>query len=176
MAQGSIQERAYLVVDDPHGLWRHPFGPVLRFTYIDFESGVQETVDSGWADTLPIGRAEPFKTFIGLASKEIQVNFTFQNFGGDLETEVLLPARFLDALKYPLYSVQQEISYAPPTCILKIGTLFIGRVILSSGSPTWKAPVDPDTLLPHTCEFSATFSVVRRFQPDLSYRFDGEWQ
>lgn len=161
----------------PHeNLWRHPFGSILRFTYIDFEAGISESVTPNWVDTDVIARAEPYKTFAGSSSREIQLNFTFINQTGDLNSEVVLPGRFLDALKMPVYSPQSGISYAPPTCLLKIGNLLTARVVLTGGDLQWKGPVDVVTLLPHVCEFAATFSVVRRFQSDLSYNFAGQWQ
>lgn len=179
MVDQNLGERATLMIDPTWAygsLWKHPFGKILRFIYIDFEQGIQENVSPSWTDTDVIGRAEPYKTFTGLPSREIEVTFTFMNQSGDLDNEVVQPARFLDALKYPVYSAQQNVSYPPPTCILKIGSLLLARVILISGNITWKGPVDPDTLLPHMCEFPASFAVVRRFQSDLSYQFNGQWQ
>lgn len=179
MVDTNLGDRATLMIDPtwPYtSLWRHPFGSILRFIYIDFDNGIQESVTPNWSDTDVIGRAEPYKTFSGLPSREIHINFTFLNQSGDLNQEVVLPARFLDALKYPVYSTQSGISYAPPTCILKIGALLLARVVLTGGDLSWKGPVDPETLLPFQCEFQASFAVVRRFQPDLSYNFNGQWQ
>lgn len=181
MVDATFGNLAFLTLDpalDPgvRALWRHPHGEVLWFTYVDFEQGIGESVAPNYSDTDVIGRAEPFKAFVGLPSREITLNFTFQVQTGDLEHEVVLPGRFLDALKYPLYSTQQNRSYPPPVCLLKIGELLTARVVLTGGDPLWKGPVDLDTLLPHTCEFQATFAVVRRIQPDLVYRFRGEWQ
>lgn len=179
MTDANLGERATLMIDPswPHqALWNHPFGSILRFTYIDFEQGIQESVTPNWADTDVIGRAEPYKTFAGLPSREIQITFQFVNQTGNLNQEVVLPARFLDALKYPVYSTQSGFSYPPPTCLLKIGDLLTARVVLTGGDLAWKGPVDVDTLLPYQCEFQATFAVVRRFQPDLSYPFNGLWK
>jgi len=181
MPDATLGDLAFLRIDpslDPavKALWQHPYGDTLRFTYVDFEQGVGESVAPNYADTDVIGRAEPYKAFVGLPSREITLNFTFQVQDGDLLSEVVMAGRFLDALKYPLYSPQQDLSYPPPACILKIGALLTARVVLTGGDPQWKGPVDPDTLLPHTCEFQATFSVVRRFQADLGYRFQGQWQ
>lgn len=179
MVDQNLGERATLMIDPawPHSsLWRHPFGNVLRFTYIDFEEGVTESSSPEWIDTPVIGRAEPYKTFGGVTSREIEMTFVFMNQTGNLTNEVVLPARFLDALKYPVFSPQSGISYPPPTCILKVGSLLLARVVLMGGNLSWKGPVDTETLLPHQCTFSATFAVVRRFQTDLSYQFAGQWQ
>jgi hypothetical protein len=73
-------------------------------------------------------------------------------------------------------STKNLLTYAPPTCILKIGALLIARVVLTGGEVSWRAPIDTATLLPYHSEYSATFAVLRRFQPDLGYRFDGHWQ
>lgn len=176
----NLGDRAYITLDptmDPSvaALWNHPNGKILRFMYIDFEAGITESVTPAYSDTEVIGRAEPYKAFIGLGSKEFQLNFTFMAQVGDPQNEVVNPARFLDALKYPMYSEAQDLSYPPPVCLLKIGTLFKARVVLTGGDPLWKGPVETETLLPHACEFNATFAVVRRQQPDLSYRFDNQW-
>jgi hypothetical protein len=179
MADQNLGDRATLMLDPtwPHAnLWRHPFGSILRFTYIDFDDGIQESSTPEWAETPIIGRGEPYRTFVGVSSREIQIKFTFHNQTGDLQNEVVLPTRFLDGLKYPVYSAQSGLSYAPPTCILKIGALLIARVVLTGGEVSWRAPIDTATLLPYHSEYSATFAVLRRFQPDLGYRFDGHWQ
>lgn len=160
----------------PHvALWRHPFGRVLRFIYIDFDTGIQEGAAPDWATTATLGRAEPFQAYNGVGAREIQIHFTFQNQNGDLLNEVVLPARFLDALKYGVYNPAQQLSYEAPPCLLKIGSLLLARVILTAGDVSWKNGVDPETLLPYQAEVQATFTVVRRFQSDLSYRFDGQW-
>lgn len=181
MVEPTLGDRAYIRLDpalDPavSSLWASPLGDRLEFTFIDFEGGLTESVTPNYVETEIYGRAEPYKAFINLPSKEIQIRFTFQAQEGDPQAEVVDPGRFLDGLKYPLYSEAQNINYPPPACLLRIGTLFFGRVLLTGGDPQWKGPVTTETFLPHTCEFDATFSIVRRFQADLSYRFDGVWQ
>lgn len=183
MADVALGNLAYIQIDptlDLHvrNLWKLtcPLGDILRFRYIDFEAGIGEDVTPSYADTDVIGRGEPYKAFTGLPSKEFSISFIFQQQEGNPLREVVDEARFLDALKYPLYSYTQDISYPPPTCILRIGALFTARVLLTGGNPQWKGPVDPATLLPDVCEFQASFSVVRRLQPDLGYRFNGLWQ
>lgn len=174
-----LGDRCYVQIDptwEYRNLWQHPQGQVLRFRYVDFEQGPEESVTPNYADTDVIARAEPYKAFVGLPSREINLNFTFMMQNGDPLSEVVFPARFLDALKYPVYDETQDLQFEPPPCVLKVGTLFFGRVILTGGDLAWKGPVDVDTLLPHQCEFNATFSVVRKQQPDLGYRFDGIWQ
>jgi hypothetical protein len=78
-----------------------------------------------------------------------------------LEAEVVNPALWLDALKYPVIGAG-DLAVAPPPVLLTVGRLIPStRCILTGGSPVWKPPYDPETLLPFAAEFSATFTVVR---------------
>ena len=159
-----------------YSFWQNPLGKSLAFQFVDFQdSAIEETSVPNWTSTDPVGRAEPYQSYAGTSAREITLNFTFMNQSGDLLREVVYPGRFLDALKYPVYSYAQGISYPPPTCFIRIGSLLTARVIMTGGSPAWRGPIDPDTMLPHQCEFSATFTVVRRFATDLNYRNDGQW-
>lgn len=179
MVDTTLGERASLLIHPRwkyRSLWRHPLGSILRFMYIDFEEGITESSAANYADIDVIGRGEPYRTFISTGAREIQITFRFHNQQGNLRDEVVLPARFLDALKYPVFDSGSQLSYEPPLCLLKIGSLLTARVILTGGDPTWRGPVDVDSLLPHYSEFQATFSVVREAQADLGYRFDGNWQ
>ena len=136
-----------------------------------------------YASVLPVGRGEGYQAYLGTSNREITLRIQFHVQGIHstdvtttlFEREVIQPTRFLDALKSPVNSEQQNLSYPPPPCILKIGALFTGRVIVTAGDVTWMPPWDPDLLLPHGSEVRSTFRVVRRFQPDLGYRFNGIW-
>jgi hypothetical protein len=168
----------YIAIDpswEHRALWQSPIGNQLNFTYVDFEGGIDEAAQANYADTDITGRAEPFKAFLGNASKEVSLSISFMAQSSDVQREVVDPGRFLDALKYGLFDPGTELTTEAPPCILKIGTLFTGRVVLTNGDPKWQGPIDIETLLPHRCDFDATFSVVRTFQADLSYRFDGVW-
>lgn len=181
MVDSSFGDRLTVRIDPnwPHrALWRHPLGETLRFTYMDFDQGVTEGVTPNYVAPETVGRAEAFKTYINTPNRAISVTFKFRAQGLDggaipsqtIETEVLQPIRFLDALKYPVFNPQQGISYAPPPVILKIGTLLTARCVLTAGDAAWDyEPMDPDTFLPQAAMFAATFEVVRTFKADLSY-------
>lgn len=177
-ADPNLGERCYVRIDptwEHARLWRSPLGQTLYFTYVDFEDGIGEAVGANYADSEVTGRAEPYKAFLGNSSKEVSLKLTFMAQDGDLQREVVDPGRFLDALKYGLFDEGTEQTTEAPPCLLKVGTLFFGRVVMTNGDPQWVGPVDTETLLPHRCDFQATFAVTRVFQTDLSYRFSGQW-
>jgi hypothetical protein len=178
MTDPNLGARCYVMIDpswEHRFLWRSPQGTRLNFTYVDFENGIDEAAQPNYGDTDITGRAEPYKAFLGNTSKEIQLSLNFVSQTGDLQSEVVNPGRFLDSLKYGLFDPGTELTTEAPPCLLKVGTLFFGRVVLTNGDPKWIGPIDTETLLPHQCQFEATFSVVRQFQADLSYRYNGQW-
>lgn len=178
---GNLGQRLTLALDPEwtarHGsLWRHPLGRTLRVTYADWEAGITESVSPNYAEADVIGRAEPYKAWLNNPSRQINLGFRFHAQGINstdataIEDEVILPARWLDALKYPVYNPQQNISYAPPPVILTIGSLLVARCVLTGGDIEWQfEAMDTDLLLPHAANFNATFEVVRTFKQDLSY-------
>lgn len=148
-------------------------GRKCEFTFIDLEEGIQESAGVNYADIDVIGRAEAFKNYVGTANREFSITFKFRAQGlvGDtlaasLNREVVLPAKWIDALKFPITdrsgSGGTGISHAPPRCHLRIGQLFTGFVIVTDAQITWMHPFDPDTLLPHGADVSTTLTVVRR--------------
>lgn len=150
------------------GLQNNTIGDKLVFTFFDFEEGIQEQAAVNYADIDVIGRAEVYKNFVGVSNREFSLNFKFQaqgvtsgNLVDVLDAEVVQPAKWIDALKYPITD-QAGISHAPPPCLLQIGQLFHGRVIVTDASITWQHPFDPDTLMPYAAEVSTTLTVVRR--------------
>lgn len=163
----------------PHrNLWRHPLGDTLRFTYVDFPSGISESASPNYSDSEVMGRAEPYTAFGGTSGREVTLTFVFQAQGlvsglPDEQTimnEVVLPMRWLDALKYGLYDPASGNSFAAPPVIVKIGQLFTGRCQLTGGDMDWDyESMDVDSLLPHAGRFPATFRVVRQLSGDLSY-------
>lgn len=180
MVEAVLGDRITLSIDPnwPHrSLWQHPLGQVLRFTFVGFDDGISESVTPGYVDTEVVGRAEAYKSWINNPNRSIGVSFSFRAQGVDgtttqdvIEREVIQPARFLDALKYPLYNPQQDIVYSPPPVILRIGTLLTARCVLVGGDIEWQfEPMDPDLMLPHGAKFDATFEVVRSSKKDLSY-------
>jgi len=153
----------------------------LAFTFIDLEGGIEESSAANYGDTDIIGRAEAYKTYISTSNKEIPLTFQFRaqglstsgpNIAEILQREVVRPARWLDALKYPIIT-QSGLSIAPPPCLLQVGSLFFGRVVATDVQISWQNPFDPATLLPHGAEVSVTFSVVRRVVGN--YPMDGVW-
>lgn len=182
MSDANLGDRLTVRIDPnwPHrSLWAHPLGEVLRSTFVDLAGGVSEAATPNYVSTEVTGRAEGYRAYINTSNRSITVLFRFraQGLAGPgaiasqvIEDEVLSPVRFLDALKYPVFNAQQGISYAPPPVILKIGTLITARCILSAGDPQWiYETLDTDSLLPHACDFQATFDVVRTSKADLSY-------
>ena len=157
-------------------LWQHPFGSVLSLTFVDFEAGITESMSPNYVNTEVTGRAEAYRVWINNPNKFVSFMIRFRAQGLDGQVgeqaildEVVLPARFLEALKNPVFDVSRGITYAPPPVLVKIGRLLTIRGVLSSGDPQWTAPVDPDTLLPYGCDFQVSFAVTRTFKDDLSY-------
>lgn len=193
--EGNLGDRMTIQLDPAYqaiGLWQHPLGTTLRLTFVDWGAGVQESASPNWVATEVVGRSEPYRIYIGTGPRQINMTFQFRAQGitstdprTAIENEVLLPARFLDALKYPLYSPQQELAFRPPPVLVRIGELGIWRCIVQNADIQWQFdPLDPDTLLPHGAIVPVTFEVVRVQQPDLSYfpfgafggPISGDWQ
>jgi hypothetical protein len=160
----------------PHAsLWKHPNGNSLKVTYVNLEEGIQETASPNYSDIEITGRAEGYKVFSGTSNKEITLTFRFQATDhATVKEDVIYPARFLDALKYPL--TNGNLSYPPPPCLLKIGTLLMARVVVTSADITWEAPFDVETMEPHSASVPVTFTIVRRVSQNLEYDFDGVFQ
>lgn len=168
----------------PHRhLWLSPLGEQINLTYLDFGDGISDSSQPVYADTDVPGRGELIKTFMGTSNKEISFSAKFhvQGTGTDaINREVIWPARFLDALKHPVYDDGAGISHAPPPVLLQLGRLFLVRVVVTSAEIRWVEPFEPTTMLPHGAEVSLTFQVVRRRDPDLGYRYEsiisGRWR
>jgi len=185
LVEGNLGDRLTITIDPlwPHqSLWRHPLGNTLRVTFVDFDAGIQENAAPNYVNTEVVGRAEAYKAFINTQNRQIQIPFKFRVQGQTsadsrtaIEAEVVNPARFLDALKYPVYDANQNLSFPPPTVLVHVGQLFTARCILTGGDINWlHNPLEIDTLLPHGCDFNAQFEVVRTFRADLSYFPSGQ--
>lgn len=164
-----------LRVIDRRGLWLNPLGVILRVNYFNGEEPFSEQSQTNYARIDVVGRGENYLNWIGTDNVRIPVQFNFRVQGSGNEAiyrEVIYPARFLAALKHPLYDPATTLSYAPPTCILSIGRMLTARVILESGDIQWQGPIEPRTLLAHGAIFSAQFAIVRAPSPDLSYRYE----
>lgn len=164
-------------------LWLNPLGEQLNLTYVDFGEGIQDGSQPTYADQDIPGRGELIKTFMGTSNKEISFSaqFRVQGEGTDaINREVVWPARFLDALKHPVYDDSIGTSQSAPPVLLQFGRLYLVRAIVTQADIRWTEPFDPVTLLPHGAEVSLTFTVVRRRDPDLGYRLEsilnGRWR
>ncbi len=190
-ADQNLGERLTVEIDkswNHRRLWDHPLGFKLNFTYVSlFDDGIQENASPNYADTDVVGRAELYKHWISTASREIPLTFHFVaqvrsegSLQASLRTQVVWPARWLDKLKYPVYDQNAKISYPPPSVLLRIGSLFFGRCVLSAAEVQWKPPFDPISILPYNASVTCTFAVQRRSRPDLGYNRQsvdrGVWQ
>lgn len=161
-------------------LWKSPLGKRIAITYMDTDSGIIEAAQARYADIEVIGRAQGFKTYMGTANRAVQLTFHFQAQGisgvdlaGTIDTEVVQPSKWLDALNYPLNN--NGISVAPPPVILTLGQLLSMRAIVAP-QVRWLFPVDPNTMLPMasevTCEFIAVDDQLGDYNFDGPNRFD----
>lgn len=185
---GSLGERFHLRIDPTwfaqvgggDDAWNSPMGRRLDVMFYDLEEGLEESAGVNYADSEIIGRAEGYKSYVGTANKEIPLAFKFQAQGGlgenlpsTLQQEVVDPARWLEALKYP-YQSPSGVSFAPPRVLLFIGRLLRARCVATDVSIRWQAPFDPDTMLPYAAEVLCTFAVVREKITNYPFR-DPRW-
>lgn len=160
-------DEAWFALHEAQWRRRTKMGDVLQITFIDTESGFSENASVNYAEIAPVGRAEAYQIYQGVGNREIPLNFQFAMQGGPpggtveemCNNEVVLPARWLESLKYPVY--KNGVSYSPPPVILKIGKLFRHRCILTDCQIQYKAPLDTKSLMPYAADVSATFVVVR---------------
>lgn len=90
-----------------------------------------------------------------------------------LDREVVQPARWLDALRYPITD-EAGVTHGPPPVILSIGDILAMRCVVTSCGVGWRSPWDPETMLPHGADVSVTFaSVATRIS---NYNFEGPWR
>lgn len=158
----------------------------MTFMFVSLAEGFQENVGVSYATSDVLGRQEQYKTFTGTSNREIQMTFHFltqsdtptdglyddvnplsgaqsQGYtgtGGPLR-ETILPARWIDSLKAPIFDSNTGLSYAPPPLIFSVGDLLTARVILTSSSLQWLPPFDPKTHNPFGAKVACTFTVVR---------------
>lgn len=174
-----LGERLTLRVDPhwPHiTLWNNlrgnTIGDKLKFTFVDFEEGIQEAAPANYSPQDVIGRAESYQTYVGQQTREITLTFKFRVQGekfsdliAAIQQEVLFPVRWLDALQHPIIDPSSQLSHAPPPLLLTIGRnilpLFVGRVIMIGAAITWQPPFEPRLLIPHGADVACIFRVVR---------------
>jgi hypothetical protein len=184
-----LRQLAKIIIDPQWPLlrfstaWSSPLGRELPFTFFETESGIQENAGVNYADTEIVGRAEAYKSYISTGNKEVPLTFHFHAQGLDggmdvrkvLDAEVVQPAKWLDALKYP--AIINGVSHAPPPCLLMLGELLTLRVVATEVSVQWMEPFDPDTLLPHyavvTCVFTGVHRRITGYRFNSPSRFKG---
>lgn len=116
---------------------------VLDVPYVDLEDGFTEDFSPNYADTEVVGRAEAYKTFIGSSNREVSMTFKFwAEAREDIIPGVILPARWLEGLKQPLYLTKEKISVAPPPVYLVVGRLLAMRAVVTSASVHWFGPIE----------------------------------
>jgi hypothetical protein len=158
----------------PNGLWASPIGLRLSAQFVDLDDCITESAGVNYADTDIIGRAEAVKTWIGNGNRETTLVFKFHAQSpvysvtgaappptsavqSVIQKEVINPAQFLDALRYPVID-SQGVSHGPPPVILSIGSLLQMRSVVTACDIRWCPPFDPTTMLPHHAEVSVTFT------------------
>ena len=145
--------------------WMSPLADKLPITYLDLNDGISEQAGVDYADTPVIGRAEVYKTYMGTQNREVTLLFQFRAQGlsdGDIsktcQKEVIDPAKWLDALKYPV--IVNDLNISPPPVILVLGDLLAMRCVATSVSIKWGPTFDPGTLLPLAADVEVTFTAV----------------
>jgi hypothetical protein len=157
----------------------------LTFVFVSLgEQGFSEAVNVNYATTDIVGREEQYYTYMGTSNRQIAMTFHFITQGepaaqpnsylvstppeqqqgytgkGGPQLETVLPARWIDSLKYPVVD-NNGLSHAPPPLILTVGDLLAARVVLSQSSLQWLPPFEPGTMNPFGAELACTFTVVR---------------
>lgn len=145
--------------------WHSPLADKLPVTFLALDDGITEASNVEYASTEVIGRAESYKSYTGTSNREVSLLFQFraQGISGvdlkqTIEKEVVAPARWLDALKYPI--IVGDLSIAPPPVILILGELLSMRCIATAVSLRWGPQFDPATLLPLAADVEVTFTAV----------------
>jgi len=141
------------------------------FTFLDqFDSGFEEQAGTSYAVVDIVGRTEAYRTWTGNANRTIPIVFKMfvqgldtspSDVAGRIKAEVVGPARWLDATRYPVLVVGNRL-VSPPPLLLQVGSLYFGRVQAEEVSIRWVPPFEPDTLLPHGADVSVTFVEINR--------------
>lgn len=92
-----------------------------------------------------------------------------------LDREVMQPAKFLDALKFPLKQ-EQGVSVGPPRLLLTIGQLLSMRCIVIASTLTWRGPFDPATMAPYGAEVQVTFCSVSEQITEYNFTGPSRWK
>lgn len=165
---------------DPNYIYRDLWSNLVRPDYIEavfmeLSEGVAETATVQYAEEQVIGRPSSFLSFVGVSARTVSLMFRFHVQGGPadpagqfadadltrtaIEYQVIGPAKFLEALKFPLID-KVGLAHAPPPVILTLGNLLYMRAVVSECHVTWQAPWLPDYLLPYGADVQVTFSEV----------------
>lgn len=140
----------------------------LNIMFMDeFDSGITESSQPEYVGSKVVGRAEEFKSYAGTSNRELNLKCKFRVQGLEsyssvqaaIEREVLNPAKWLDALKYPIID-DQGIARNPPSVILTIGKLLTMRCIVTKADVSWQAPWDVESMYPFGADVDCTFTSV----------------
>jgi hypothetical protein len=136
----------------------------LNIPFFDTSRGISESSRPSYASVTVLGRLEDIMVYTGASTRQVPLQFKFQVQGTQFTDinaacmhEVISPARWLDALKYPVTS-PAGVTYNPPTVILFIGQLLTMRALVTSCNITWEAPFTPDNLYPTSATVDCVFS------------------
>ena len=136
----------------------------LNIPFFDTSRGITESSRPSYSTVSVLGRLEDIMVYTGATTRTVPMQFHFQvqgtqftNINDACMNEVISPARWLDALKYPVTSAT-GIIYNPPTVILFIGKLLTMRALVTSCNITWESPYTPDNLYPTSATVDCVFS------------------
>lgn len=145
--------------------WASPLGDRLPMTFLALDEGITENAAVDYAPTQVLGRAETYQSYIGTQNREVQLMFQYRAQGLEgtneqdtIRREVINPARWLDALKYPV--VRGDLHVPPPPVILVLGQLLTMRAIVTAATIRWGPQFDPGTMLPLSADVDVTFTAV----------------
>jgi hypothetical protein len=181
------------VMIDPSYPHLELWGSVHSKAYVDavfmeLGDGISETATVHYEEEQIIGRASSILSYTGVSARQISLVFRFHVQGsapssGDSATiaqairdEVLLPAKFFEALKFPLVDAM-GLAHAPPPVILTIGQLSTMRAVVQDCQTTWQAPWLPVEMLPYGADVSVTFAEVQPLVGNFASRPEnvGRW-
>ena len=105
----------------------------LKFTPTSFSDEAQ----ANWSEQSAMGRSEPWQAYSDTSARRITFEIQLQAEGDPLE-DVVKPARWLQALQYPIYF--NNVIYRPPIVYLVWGDLLTMRAFCNQSSVTYNAP------------------------------------
>jgi hypothetical protein len=171
----TYQHRGLFIQRAPGGMTR-----VSAVFSMMAEEGITEDASVNYARSDVLGRIEQFLTFTSADNKTIPFTWVFicqgvgespgqPGAGGGPFGDVVVPARWLEFLKFP-FRGNAGLSHAPPPLLLTIGRLLAARVVMTDCTIRWMAPFEPATHYPMMAEVQCTMTVTRSlsFEPGPS--------